>query len=380
VSGVKVSWNFGANGITAGDVVDVKVFGIEMVYIPEGAFYAGDHATSTAAFRQGASDNDPWYITSEADLTVTNGAGNGTGSGQTALLYYYVGDGNGGEDATGSAFTIPALFPKGYGAFYMMKGEVSQGEWVTFFNTLGATQRGNRDITSAANAGKNSDAVVNRNNVSWGGSGDAILPGGVTDYRGVAANFLSWDDLAAYLDWAGLRPMSELEYEKASRGPLLAVAGEYAWGTSSVLGIGSITNPGLATERGNGGSNVNVGSVAGGPTRVGSFSSGVSGIRQASGGSYYGVMDLSGNVWERAITVGNVGGRTYQGARHGDGELDSNGSSDVAVWPSLGAGFRGGDWNDGAPDSRISNRRTAANVLGNRFLNFGGRGVRWAAP
>jgi formylglycine-generating enzyme required for sulfatase activity len=42
-------------------------------------------------------------------------------------------------------------------------------------------------------------------------------------------NILSWFDVAAYLDWAALRPMTELEFEKVCRGPENRIAGEYAW-------------------------------------------------------------------------------------------------------------------------------------------------------
>ena len=45
---------------------------------------------------------------------------------------------------------------------------------------------------------------------------------------------LSWPDLCAYADWAALRPMTELEYEKACRGPNNPVLGEYAWGNTSI--------------------------------------------------------------------------------------------------------------------------------------------------
>ena len=38
----------------------------------------------------------------------------------------------------------------------------------------------------------------------------------------------------AFADWAGLRSMTELEYEKACRGPLEPVAGEYAFGTNEI--------------------------------------------------------------------------------------------------------------------------------------------------
>jgi hypothetical protein len=45
-----------------------------------------------------------------------------------------------------------------------------------------------------------------------------------------------------------------------------------------------------------------------------------------------------------------------------------------------GAGFRGGNWNNNASNARLSDRNNAANVNGNRNNNYGGRGVRSAAP
>jgi formylglycine-generating enzyme required for sulfatase activity len=328
LANVRLNWNWSANGVVAGDVVDIRVFGIEMVYVPQGSFYAGDNAAEDGSFRQGSGDTDPWSISSEAALSVTKSVGNGTGVGQTAGVYYYVDGSAGGGDASGTAFTVPATFPKGVGGFYIMKGEISQGQWVEFFNTLDATQKATRDITSNVNGGKNSDGLTFRNNVSWA-TGDATLPGGATNYGAVPANYLSWGDLAAYLDWAGLRPISELEYEKAARGPVGAVSSEYAWGSTSITGATSITNGGMTSERGQTGSNIsynNAGAVQG-PTRVGSFGSGGVTSRAATGGSYYGVFDLSGNVLERAVTLGNSSGRNFQGAIHGDGNLDANGDA-----------------------------------------------------
>jgi formylglycine-generating enzyme required for sulfatase activity len=392
LTNVRLNWNWAANGVVQGDVTDVRVFGIEMVYVPQGAFYAGDNATSSAAFRQGSSDNDPWYVSSEAALSVTNSVGNGTGAGQMGAVYYYVSNGWGGEDASGDAFTVPASYPKGFGGFYIMKGEISQGQWVAFFNTLDATQKTTRDITSATNSGKNTDGLALRNNVSWS-SGNATLPGGVTNYSGVAMNYLSWGDLAAYLDWAGLRPMSELEFEKASRGPSAVVSGEYAWGSTSITGATSLTNGGISSERAQAGSNISYNFAGGvqGPTRVGSFGSGGVTSRVGTGTSYYGAFDLSGNVWERPITVGNPSGRSFQSTSHGDGNLDANGEANQSInqsinqssWPptsATGAGFRGGFWDNGASSARLSGRFNAARVSGARSDSSGGRGVRSAAP
>jgi formylglycine-generating enzyme required for sulfatase activity len=372
---VRFRWNYSDNGASSGDVIDIRVYALEMVYIPEGAFYAGDNAGSTNAFRQKETgENAPWYITSENAITTTS---SGTGD------YYYPGDCCG--DSANSVFQIPAAFPKGYGAFYMMKGEFSQRQWVGFFNLLTTTQRSERDITGnhAAYGGKNTDNVDFRNNVSWT-SGEATLPdqGSGATYAGVAMNYISWADLAAILDWSGVRPMSELEYEKSGRGPKAAVSGEFAWGSASITQATSITNSGLPSERGQSGSIAAYANAAGvqGPLRVGSFAKGVT-DRVSSGGGFYGIMELSGNVWERAVTVGNNTGRVFEGRYHGNGVLDTDGGSNVTSWPganAVGAGFRGGGWYNHAVYARLSDRVIAAWTAANRIGDFGGRGVRSA--
>jgi formylglycine-generating enzyme required for sulfatase activity len=373
---VRLRWSYADNGASSGDVIEIRVLAMEMVYIPEGAFYAGDNATSTNAFREKSTgDNDPWHISSEDAITTTA---------TTTGNYYWAG----GGDAANSIFTIPAAFPKGYGAFYMMKGEVSQGQYVAFFNMLTSTQKSERDVTGnhATYGGKNTDSIAFRNNIRWTGSGDATLNGGT--HSGVAMNYMAWADLTALLDWSGLRPMSELEFEKAGRGsrgptsPIAAVSGEYAWGSTSITGATSITNDGTSSERGQTGSNIAYNGSAGvqGPLRVGSFSKGVNN-RVASGGSFYGVMELSGNVWERAVTVGNSTGIAYQGRYHGDGVLDTTGNSNTTNWPgtnAVGAGIRGSAWNHYATVARLSDRNYAAYTLSTRDGYIGGRGVRSA--
>jgi formylglycine-generating enzyme required for sulfatase activity len=197
-------------------------------------------------------------------------------------------------------------------------------------------------------------------------------------------NYLNWEDLSAYLDWSGLRPMSELEFEKAARGPSTPVSGEYAWGSTAATNASGITNGGkIAEVPSNAGANVNWNGGVSGPLRIGSFASLNYGAasRQNAGGGYYGALELSGNVWERTVTVGNSSGRSFTGT-HGDGVLDSNGRANVTSWPSsttaLGAGFRGGGFLTNYLDTSISGRALAALAITNRVTDHGGRGARTA--
>jgi len=92
-------------------------------------------------------------------------------------------------------------------------------------------------------------------------------------------------------------------------------------------------------------------------------------------------MELSGNLWERAVTVSNTTGRSFEGRYHGNGALDSSGDPNVSTWPGTGAGgsgWRGGGWRDGATDARLSDRSLAKfiDAFGSNLI--GGRGVRVA--
>lgn len=114
--------------------------------------------------------------------------------------------------------------------------------------------------------------------------------------------------------------------------------------------------------------------------RVGAMAVGDA-TRIASGAGYYGAMDLSGNVYERPITVGNSSGRGFNGAKHGNGVLTSGGDGDVTTWPgtdAVGAGFRGGVWRGSGVREKLSDRFFAAIAASGRNWDNGGRGVRSA--
>jgi len=362
-TGAKLRWDYGTDGLADNDSVELRVFGVEMVYVPQGSFALGSGGTESNHFYKHPTTTDTYTVSSEGAITVGTASGN---------LYYPADNGNAGDQSG----PIPAAFPKGYDAFYSMKYKISQEQYAEFLNTLSTTQDGNR--YDAANNG----------NYRYGIGGSAGSRTSSKPY--VACNYLSWADLAAYLDWAALRPMTELEYEKACRGTQTAVANEYAWGTSNIAGSAytinndGATNEGIATNysttAGNASYNTTDGNING-PLRCGIFAANASNAgRETAGASYYGIMEMSGNLWERPVTVGNATGRAFTGA-NGDGELDSSGDANTTNWPgtgATGAGFRGGNWNNNATNLRTSDRLIAAYTSSNRDNDYGGRGVRLA--
>jgi len=387
---VQLTINYQSCGFGDNDKIAASVFGLETVFIPQGSFYAGDYNTSVASLNSGSADNTPWRIGSENPMPVSNPTNGG---------YQYVSAGNAGEFATGSLFTIPAAFPKGYNAFYVMKYGINEGQWVEFVNSLPAAARINRDLSD--NNHKNSTSVVNRNTISCAGT--PLLCS--TQRPSRAVSFLSWMDLAAFLAWDALRPMTELEFEKMSRGPILPVAGEYVWGDQTIQAASVISG---ATENGTetvttpyANANYNNTTLSGGdtslgvyyqtgPLRGGIFAASNSN-RVSAGASYYGVMDLAGNLKEHVVTIGNSTGLAFTGI-HGAGVLNSTtgfeGNANITGWPGMdaqaqngvdtatGSGFRGGSWADSVNYLRTSDRLEAALTSTSALNTFGGRGVR----
>jgi len=370
-AGQTLRWQFTDDGISATDTVTVKVMAIEMVYIPEGSFYIGD-GTSNGTLRQTGSNTPVEITTTGVVVKCEDTPTDDTQLEGDGILI----DGDGGIDKDGAIAVDNANFPTGYGAFYIMKYEVSQGQYADFLNTLTTTQ-------ATARYPNKSDY---RHTITVSsGTYSASAP-----CR--ACNYLSWMDLAAYADWAGLRPITELEYEKACRGGgVSVVAGEYAWGNTSIHNAAySITNDGgvnatitsQPTSTGNCSYSTTDGDLDG-PLRCGIFAqSGTS--RQEAGASYYGVMELSGNLWERPVTVGNETGRSFEGT-HGDGDLTSGGYADNSDWPgyvtdkvsgATGSGLRVGGWSSGSGNARVSDRYFAAWGYTDRVNYYGGRCAR----
>lgn len=322
---IKLRWEYGENGenFTKGDKIEVSVHALEMVYIPEGPFFLGGVGSEDGRFycfnSKNPGNNIPYPIRSEAEIPVAQIDGN---------LFYLSGTYAGDQQGP-----IPIAFPKGYNAFYCMKYDISQGQYADFLNKLTSNQCTNRYFFTNP---------TQRYTLTKG------WPEIMATAPDRACNYLSWADLTAYLDWAALRPMTELEFEKACRGPERPVPNEYPWGTTKYVQLaGEDESAGSGHEIATP-TNANVSFICAaaplgfGPVRVGIFARPGS-TREESGAGYYGVMDLAGGVTERVISVGHSTGRQFTGL-HGNGQLTTNGYADVDFWPgtnAVGTGMRG---------------------------------------
>ena len=344
--------------------INVKVFAIEMVFIPEGQYQLGALGGHFANNQQGAysfspncdfnlSIRTPYDITSEAAMNI-KWAGNCTG------------------------VNLPADFPKGFAAFHVMKYEISQGQYADYLNTLppvSASLRYPGNYNQSRNRLANSGTAPNTY---------------FSDRPDRAQNYLSAEDIMGYLDWAALRPMSEMEYEKICRGKDLSVDDQYPWGLPSNLVAGTVFNKSpedgtelfIDTDANCTFNNVTYVSGDGGqgPARVGIHVEPNLNDRVKSGVTYYGVPDMGGNVWEFVVTVRNTGfTRAW-----GDGVTDNEGRHNQAGWPPNNSncsryGWRGGGWDSDWRWIRISNRQNSNGNCKNswdRGQSTGGRGVR----
>ncbi len=348
---------------------DIKVMGIEMVRIPQGQFYAGDGTTGIAP---GDDLSEP--------LAITNELAKICGSGTSNIQYHGI-----------ACNDIPAEFPKGYNFIYSMKYTITQEQYVDFLNCIprmaqearvesditgttvtdrfimsgSSTQMGNNGIRCDLNIGTGNITFYCDGNTSNG-------PNEADDGQQRGCNYLSAADLLAYLDWAGLRPMSFLEYEKIARGNLYPVAQEYSWGSTaytSNLGL-TLIDSGTSSEKWSvSGTSKGISTLGGRVIRVGAnaLSSGAS--RELSNGTYYGVIDLGNNPGDFYIDKDYVNDFSDE---VGDGNISTLGQANNVDWPSI------------SPTEFVNihypNTTDAVSfqglVLSGRNINSGGRGVR----
>ena len=351
---------------------------LEMVYVPYGVYALGDGQSGNRF--AGSSDGGYVWMDNEGLL-----------NGSSPVKAHPVTNG-----VVGNSLTIGANYPKGYKGFYVMKYEVSQEQYVAFLNTLTYAQqqeripglfslKGGEFVFGVKTAPNNRNGII-VNVVSDGGS-PVVFANNLNnnaiysedgDGKTIACNYLSPSDMLVYCSWSGLRPMSELEYEKTGRPlyPEVPAKGGYAWNTTALNNrLSAVSNGGMRKELAQGGANVNSGggSWRQGPVRNGIFAT-PSSTQESSGASFWGVMELSGNLREMCYNVNGNG--AFDGMVLGDGTYN------VGKWsvtPSY-IGVRGGSFT-GADSLLRTSDRTEVNYFSALTVNVhdstvGFRGVR----
>ncbi len=161
-TGAQLRWNYIAQGLFFNDIAEVQVYAIEMVLVNQGAVRRGH----PGARRQTPS---PLTTINTANASTAHQAAQARQGGQAG------GHPNNGSPGANSSY------PNGFTAYYCMKYEVSQQQYVDFLNTLTRNQQSyhtGTDLTSAVTSVtnryvmSNSATQVGRNGI------DIQCPGG----------------------------------------------------------------------------------------------------------------------------------------------------------------------------------------------------------
>lgn len=353
---------------------NIGVYAMEMVNVPTGSFYIGDgNYSSYNVF--GNITNQPVQITSATTSLTKAQYGN--------------------QGQNGSTVALPSTYPFGYNRFYCMKYEITCAQYVAFLNTLSYDQQLHKqqDMNFNLTPPTSPAGTVYMANFGYkikiktpGFSITTLTPAvyacdtndnGIYDEDcdglglPVAMRQEHW---LTYLEWAALRPMTEFEYEKACRGPIAPLAGEYAWGSTDIAPMLFInatwgcstdiqTTPALGLCNYQGGKMFRTGSAAGANTD-----------RVHAGATYYGIADMTGSTYERCVGGWGYDYSTFTTA-NGDGNLKVDGTCNMPIWNSMQYWNRGGAaLPSGGYGIQVSNRGYGSNT--GYAAGQGGRGVR----
>ena len=313
---MQLQWNYGASGLTDVSALEVRVFATEMVYVPE-----GDFNIAKTFFYMYNAPNGEWDDISGTsscfgnNFPVINSRMSPNISYSDSTYYDYNSGrflpfninvrikGNNGIDTNNDGITDFPEYPTGFKAFYCYKYELTEQQYADFLNTLTSSQ------------------VIA---LGIAGSGISLINGQYfSSTPNKACGKSNTNRLFSYADWSGLRPLTFLEFNKASYGPQVPILNSYvccysqnfpyypAWNTSN---SGPISSEYTLMQL------KDVGFYANSSTN-----------RSQSGASYYGIIDLTGNALEPLVSLNSF---NYS-IKNGNGFIDSLGNSDLPSWNNL---------------------------------------------
>lgn len=298
-TGMQLQWNYGLSGLSNVTGLEVRVFAVEMVYVPEGdfncakLFYNSPENFAAEKTFYAPGDNFPVINTKLSPQLRYN-------DGNTINLRI---KGDAGIDSNTDGIIDIVNYPTGYRAFYSYKFELSEQQFADFLSTLTSAQVNTLGFTGTSISLINGQYFSSTPNKACGNS--------------------NTNRVLSYADWSGIRPMTILEFNKLSYGPLQPVLSPFTW---SEGGQGCSVSQRLYPAWG---SNANGGYNYNALIEVGSFAGSLTNRIQA-GTSYYGAFDLTGNAHEPVVKLNYLNFSNV----NGNGELSSIGLFDVNSWSS----------------------------------------------
>jgi formylglycine-generating enzyme required for sulfatase activity len=381
LSGIKLLWNYGLDSVANIDSAEIRFFATEMVYVPQGSFAFGDSYTPTQnMYMQSSADrlvssifqnfipsdttkygrNTPMFTiisdkTSAKITSASTNSGPGSNADQVIINGIYI-NGSKGIGINNEEPFKYSNYPVGYKAFYAMKYEVSQGQYTDFLNTTKVSTSNSLppmpiQMTNMLLPAPNSpnQPLVRFSIEKQGESYIVSRPDRAMDYA-------NSNQVFAFANWSSLRPMTELEFEKAARGPLAPsyndrANGKIPQGNMTPMGNNNLLVNSLKLSGAENGTETSTtsdstkflalydGTIEGGDGGSGAYRVGIfatnSSNRNSSGASYYGIMGLTDNASEFVISLNTEASRSFKDA-NGIGENSSNGFPNINHWFNVG--------------------------------------------
>ncbi len=205
---MQLQWNYGLSGLTKVTGLEVRVFAVEMVYVPEGGFmtssnfWAGN--MNDLSFFHGYSKSSSLLVKNEGYLVLNERLSPTTKVsiiGRHENFYDSVSlriKANTGIDTNNDGIIDNTTYPTGFKSFYIYKYELTEQQYADFLNTLTSNQISFIGVAGANISLSNNQYFTSTPNKSCGNSNPTRL--------------------FAFADWSGLRPMSFWELHKAHNG------------------------------------------------------------------------------------------------------------------------------------------------------------------
>jgi hypothetical protein len=290
---MQLQWNYGLAGLTSVTGLEVRVFAVEMVYVPEGDFNVAKGFYFLRSDGGNSNNFNGFFSAPGSNFPVINQRLSPTLSYYDETVATIRIKGDAGIDTNNDGVVDNTSYPIGYSAFYCYKYEMTQQQYADFLNTLTSSQIATLGIP---------DIGITLNNGQYFSSQPNFPCGGSNDQR-----------LFAYADWSGIRPMSILEFNKSCYGPYQPIfTTEGCSGAQYPAGEVS-ADPNYCSAS---------------PNNVGYLATSNS-TRQSSGASYYGIMDLTSvNRIEPVVKLNSFSFTS----ENGNGVLSSVGTADVSTW------------------------------------------------